>query len=140
MLFDYAVRDRGWTWPTLILSSCSARDDAWVGALCDQWRAELAVVDGGTVDVSAWDAASQLDLLRRYAARTALGCHPGLRTHMGGCGFLWEHERFRRALCYLLESWNKGGDRESKLLLEQVCVGNFARLTENLADFPGKTS
>ena len=127
---DFAKRDRGWIIPEMILSAASMRDAERMAARCHALREVATVTDGGVVSRDMWSVTSLKDMLRSYAARTALDAYPGLRTHLGGCGGLWQHVQFRRAVCELMAEWRREGvSGQEQALLARICFENACRLT-----------
>ena len=139
-LFSYAKRDRGWVWSELILSSATLREDARVGVLCSRLLTEIpGLKDGGAELSEAWDAATLTDLFYAYAARTAPGGYPGLRSSMDGIGSVWQQEQLRWALCRVAARWLDGADgatQEADIVafLERVCFQNAIKWTSGTAD------
>ena len=134
-LFRYAQRDRGWEWPRTVLSCTAFRYMEQAYQLYAELATEQAVSLGGVVAPDGWEMTSLMDGIRALAAGSPLGMYPGLRTQLGGVGCLWQHERFRRALCQLVVGWQTEGGcsvgkTETSQLLERVCFSNAYRMTD----------
>ena len=134
-LLRYAQKDRGWQWPRTVLSCTSFRHREQTNRIYAQLAAEQSVGLGGVVTSDHWEMDSVTEEIRAWAAYSPLGMYPGLRTHLGGVGCLWQHQRFRLSLCKLVAQWHRErelswGENGSLELLERVCFSNAYRMTD----------